>query len=153
MAEDSALLHLSRTHAEGQSKYVYFLLAATGAALGYALQKLDSSPLNLQTWFGLGAIASWLVSFFCGCKHITTIQSAILSNYILVQLQEGSHPRQPQSQQEMEVAWSVTNKSLESKNKKAELLNRFQFWLLALGVLLFSIWRVVLLFGVPHTSP
>lgn len=135
MSDDSSLLHLNRIHADGHSKYVYFLLAATGAALGYALQKLDGATLNWPVWFGLASIAAWLVSFLCGCKHITSIQSAILSNYQLIQLQSGSHPMQPQSQEEMQIAWSVTTNALESKNKKAQLLFRLQFWMLATGVL------------------
>ena len=45
MSEDY-LLHLNKQHAENHSKYVYFLLAATGAALGYALQKLDASTYS-----------------------------------------------------------------------------------------------------------
>jgi hypothetical protein len=147
MSDDSYLLHLNRTHAEGHSKYVYFLLAATGAALGYALQKLDNSTLNWQVWFGLIAIAAWLVSFFCGCRHITTIQSAINSNYQLIQLQQGNHPMQPQSHEEMQIAWQVTTKALDSKNSKAQLFFRLQFWLLAIGVLLFATWRVLVLLG------
>jgi hypothetical protein len=143
MSDD--LLQLNRQHAEGHSKYVYFLLAATGAALGYALQKLDGATYDSQVWFGLVAIACWLVSFFCGCKHVTTIQSVIMSNFQMLQLQHGSHPMQPQSQAEMKIAWEVTTSALESKNNTAQLFFRLQFWLLAVGVLLFATWRVLLL--------
>jgi len=153
MSDNSYLLHLNRTHADGHSKYVYFLLAATGAALGYGLQKLDSSAVNSQVWFGLGAIGFWLVSLFCGCKHIIAIQSAILSNYQLVQLQQGNHPMQPQSQEKLQIAWLVTSNALESKNSKAQLFFRLQFWLLAIGVLLFATWRVAVLFGVSRGAP
>lgn len=151
MSDD--LLHLNRTHAEGHSKYVYFLLAATGAALGYALQKLDSSTLNMQVWFGLAAIACWLISFLCGCRHITTIQSTILSNYQLLQLQQGSHPMQPRSQEERQIAWSVTANAIESKNNRAQLFFRLQFWLLAIGVMLFATWRVLVLVGASPGAP
>ena len=147
------LIHLNKLHAEGHSKYVYFLLAATGAAFGYALQKLDSSVFNCQVWFGLAAIACWLVSLFCGCKHITTIQLAILSNSHLLQLQQGNHPMQPNSQQGLEIAWKITSEALESKNNRAQLFFRLQFWLLAIGVLLFSTWRVVVLIGTAHSAP
>jgi hypothetical protein len=153
MSDDSHLLHLNRTHAEGHSKYVYFLLAATGAALGYALQKLDSSTLNTQVWFGLAAIACWLISFFCGCRHITKIQSAILSNYQLIQLQQGSHPMQPRSPEETLIAWSVTTSAIESKNNKAQLFFRLQFLFLAIGVLLFATWRVLALFEASPGAP
>jgi hypothetical protein len=145
------LIHLNKLHADG--KYVYFLLAATGAALGYALQKLDSSTFNNHVWFGLSAIACWISSLFLGCKHITTVQSVILSNSHLLQLQQGNHPMQPQSAQEMEIAWRVTNKALERKNSRAQLLFRLQFWSLAVGVLLFATWRVLILLGTAQGAP
>jgi hypothetical protein len=147
------LIHLNKIHADGHSKYVYFLLAATGAALGYALQKLDNSNFNPQVWFGLSAIASLLISFFCGCKHITAIQSVILTNSQLIQLQQGNHPMQPRSQQEMEIAWQITNAVLETKNNKAQLFFRLQFSLLAVGVLLFATWRVLVLVGTLKGAP
>jgi hypothetical protein len=147
------LLHLNRIHADEHSKYVYFLLAATGAALGYALEKLDGSTFDCKVWFGLSAIAVWLVSFFCGCKHITKIQSAILSNYLLVQLQQGSHPMQPQSPEGIQSALKITGEALESKNKSARLYFLLQFWLLAIGVLLFSAWRVLILWGASNGAP
>jgi hypothetical protein len=147
------LLHLNKLHADGHSKYVYFLLAATGAALGYALQKLDTSTFNCQVLFGLAAITCWLVSLFYGCKHITTIQSAILSNSHLLQLQQGNHPMQPDSREGFEIAWKITSNSLESKNNRAQLFFRLQFWSLAIGVLLFATWRVVILVGAAQSAP
>jgi hypothetical protein len=153
MSDNSNFQHLHRIYSDGHSKYVYFLLAATGAALAYALQKLDNSTLNWQVWFGLSSIVSWLLSFFCGCKHITAIQSAILLNTDLLQLQQGNHPMQPQSAQEMQIAWEVTNRALDKKNNRAQMLFRIQFWLLAGGVLLFSMWRVLVLFGQSQGAP
>ncbi|NIK08711.1 hypothetical protein FHY11_002221 [Xanthomonas arboricola] len=147
------LIHLNKIHADGHSKYVYFLLAATGAALGYALQKIDSSTYNCQVWFGLFAIGFWLLSFFFGCMHVTAIQSAVLSNSHLLQLQQGNHPMQPRTQQEMEIARRITSDALESKNNKAQLLFRLQFWLLATGVLLFTTWSILVLVGTAQSAP
>lgn len=147
------LLHLNKIHADGHSKYVYFLLAATGAALGYALQKLDNSAFNCQAWFGLSAIGCLLISFFCGCKHITAIQAAIFSNSQLIQIQQGSHPMQPVSQKEVEIARRVTSQALESKNNKAQTFFQLQFWLWAVGVLLFAMWRVLVLVGTAQSAP
>jgi hypothetical protein len=150
---DDHILHLSNRHAEEHSKYVYFLLAATGAALGYGLQKLDSSTYNSEVWLGLGAIALWLASFFCGCKHVTTIQSVIMSNFHLVQLQAGTHPAQPRSEVELRIAWEVTNRSIETKNNRAQLFFQLQFWLLSFGALLFAAWRVVALVAGAKGAP
>lgn len=147
------IIHLNRIHAEGHSKYVYFLLAATGAALGYALQKLDGSATDWSVWIGLGSIACWLLSFLCGCKHITSIQSAIQTNLEIVQLMSGSHPNQPSSQQEMTIALSAGSMALTSQNNSAKQFFDWQFRLLAVGTILFTAWRVIILFGVPSGAP
>lgn len=146
-------LHLNRVHADGHSKYVYFLLAATGAALGYALQKLDGSEVDWAIWFGLGAIALWLVSFWLGCKHISNIQSAIWANFQLLQLSDGSHPNQPASLDELAIARSAAAQALTYRNNAAQMFFNWQFRLLALGVLSFTTWRVLVLFGVPAGAP
>lgn len=141
-------LHLNRVHADGHSKYVYFLLAATGAALGYALQKLDGSDVDWTIWFGLGAIACWLLSFWLGCKHIANVQSAIWINFDLLQLSEGTHPNQPSSVEELVIAQTAAARALTNKNNAAQSFFNWQFRLLAFGVFLFTTWRVLVLFGV-----
>ena len=146
MSDD--LIHLNKAHADGHSKYVYFLLAATGAALGYALQKLDAANLDQVVWLGLSAIACWLVSFLLGCRHIVSIQAAIDTNFQLLQLTQGSHPRQPSSQEELSIAWTAGTQALDSLNRTAQAYFRWQFRLLALGVVMFTSWRVLVLFGV-----
>jgi hypothetical protein len=147
------LIHLNRVHDDGHSKYVYFLLAATGAALGYALQKLDSATLDWTIWLGLGSIACWLLSFLLGCKHITSIQSAINTNFQLLQIANGSHPTQPSSQEELAIAWAAGNQALTTQNSRAKYFFDWQFRLLALGVLLFTAWRILILFGVAGSAP
>ncbi|MCR6686073.1 hypothetical protein [Pseudoxanthomonas sp.] len=141
------LIHLNRVHADGHSKYVYFLLAATGAALGYALGKLDSTPVDCTVWLGLAAIASWLLSFWLGCKHVTSIQSAIWLNAEVLQLEEGTHPNQPSSMEATAIAKAAAASALEARNNRAAALFNWQFKTLALGVLLFTAWRVVFLLG------
>lgn len=138
------LIHLNRIHAEEHSKYVYFLLAATGAALGYALQKLDGSTYSPSVWLALLAIASWLLSFLFGCKHITAIKAAIFCNYELLTLKRNVH-----SDMLFEAAYAA----IQSNNARANLFFNWQFRLLAIGVVLFTAWRIVLLFHAPGTAP
>lgn len=138
------LRHLNRLHAEEHSKYVYFLLAATGAALGYALQKLDDSTYSPSAWLGLLAISSWLLSFLFGCKHITAIKAAIFCNYELLQIR-----RKSGSERLVEAAYAA----IESVNVQANSFFNWQFRLLALGVVLFTTWRVFLLFCPPGGAP
>jgi hypothetical protein len=138
------LRHLNRIYAEEHSKYVYFLLAATGAALGYALQKLDSATYNPLVWFGLVSIASWLLSFLFGCKHLIAIKVAIFCNYELLKLDRSVHSHK---------LFEVTYAAIQSSNEKANSFFNWQFRLLAFGVVTFTAWRVALLFYVPGTAP
>ena len=140
---DETLLHLNRLHADSQSKYVYFLLAAAGASLGYGLQKLDGVALTWWVSPGLFALALWLLSLFSGCKHVTSVQSTMHSNYLLLQLQGGSHPAQPRGAQETQIALDITRQAIKDKNGTARTYFTLQFWLLSFGVLFFTAWRVL----------
>jgi hypothetical protein len=140
---DETLLHLNRIHSDSQSKYVYFLLAATGASLAYGLQKLDGVALTWWASPGLLALGLWLLSLFSGCKHVTSVQSVMYSNYLLLQLQQGAHPAQPRTPQETQIAIGITRKAIETKNNTARTFFRLQFWLLFFGVLIFTAWRVL----------
>lgn len=137
------LSNLYRVHAEEHSKYVYFILAATGAALGYALQKLDASTFTPSIWLGLAAIAAWLLSFLVGCKHITARQTVLFCNYQMLRLQKKSGPPEV-----FEAAVDAFNVS----DERATRLHKWQFWLLALGVVLFIAWRVVVLICPPSAA-
>jgi hypothetical protein len=140
---DETLLHLNRLHADSQSKYVYFLLAATGASLAYGLQKLDGVALTWWVSPGLFALALWLLSLFSGCKYVTSVQSAMYSNYLLLQLQQGTHPAQPRGPQETQIALEITRQAIDTTNNTARTFFRLQFWLLSCGVLIFTMWRVL----------
>lgn len=131
------LRHLNRIHAEEHSKYVYFLLAATGAALGYSLQKLDGAPYNSLVWLGLASIASWLLSFLFGCRHLTAIKAAIWCNYELLKLDRSVHSQR---------FFDAAHGAIHSNNKRANYFFKLQFRFLAFGVVMFTTWRVALLF-------
>ncbi|WP_146092597.1 hypothetical protein [Xanthomonas arboricola] len=141
------LLHLNRAHLDGQSKYTYFLLAATGAALGYALQKIDGSTFHWTVYFGLAAVGSWLVSFLLGCMHLTSIQSALGKNFEYLQFRKGSHPTQPLPPQLITMACEALLTGIHRANSRAHRAYQWQFRFLATGVLSFVAWRILILFG------
>ncbi|MCR6663809.1 MAG: hypothetical protein NVV60_11875 [Luteimonas sp.] len=143
MTDRTELRELHRLHSDGQSKYTYFLLAAAGAAMGYALQKLDGLALSWDVSLGLIAVAFWLASFLCGCKRISWVHSSIYANYALLQLQHGLHPEQPPHPQALQAAMAGTQSAIKRNAGTARIYYRLQFWLLALGVVAFIAWRIV----------
>ncbi len=150
MADQSNLRELYRVHAEGQHRYVYFLLAASGAALGYGLQKLDGTPLSWGNALGVVAVVCWLLSFLWGCKRITAMQNAVYANYAMLQLKHGVHPEQPPPQL-ISVAAEAVRSAVEGHNAKANKYFHLQFRLLGIGTASFVLWRLLVMvsFNVP----
>lgn len=143
MADNKDLLELYKQHQASQDKYTYFLLAAAGAAIGFAVQKTEGQLLSL--WLlpvGL-AIVCWGVSFYYGCKNIVWVQTAIYANSSLLQLKSGTHPQQPPHQQLADAAISGVRNALETNVNKAQFFGIWQFRMLITGAVLFISWRIL----------
>ena len=143
MSENNEPLELYKQHQASQDRYTYFLLAASGAAIGFAIQKTDGLLLS---WWLVPAgvsIVCWGASFFCGCKNIVWVQTSIYANYNLLQLKSGNHPEQPPYQQYTEAAISGVKSALDSNVKKASFFGIWQFRLLIAGAVIFIGWRIL----------
>lgn len=140
MADDVKDLYLQ--HRVGQDKYTYFLLAAAAAALAFALQKTEGMVL---TWsmapLALAAI-SWALSFYCGCKCITWVQTALHANIAFLQLKSGSHPEQPADAAGLNAAVSGVRMALDHNSEKVRFFANWQFRMLLVGAVLFIGWHV-----------
>jgi hypothetical protein len=142
-----------KIHAENESKYVYFLLGATGAALGYALQKLDGVAFSWWSAPAVAALVFWLSSFYCGCRRIVWVQAAIRANYSLLQLKSGQHPEQPpDNPQLLQAALNGTSAAIKHNTNRATLFFNLQFALLATGVLFFTVWRLLAMLKITLTA-
>lgn len=127
---------------EAQYKYLYFLLAASGACLGYGLPKLEGQPRSLITALAIISCLSWIASIYFGCGALQKsqeISTHIFHGYAIEKNELFSaEPYGSKKQRE----------HLESKifeDKKSYDKNRMkQFLLLIAGVLLFPIWRMIL---------
>ena len=140
MADDVKDLYLQ--HRTGQDKYTYFLLAAAAAALAFAVQKTEGMNLSRSMVPLALAAASWALSFFCGCKNISWVQTALYANVALLQLKSGSHPEQPDHPALTQGAVSGVGKALDHNSEKAYFYANWQFRLLVAGALLFIGWHV-----------
>lgn len=141
MADNIDRLELYKQHQASQDKYTYFLLAAAGAAIGFAVQKTEG--LRLSWWLvpvGL-AIVCWGVSFYYGCKNIVWVQTAIYANHSLLQLKAGVHPNQPPHPELTTAAMSGVKEALDSNVSRAQFYGQWQFRMLITGALLFICWR------------
>lgn len=147
------LHHLNRAHLDGQSKYTYFILAVTGAAISCALQKIDGSTFHWAVYFDLMAVGCWLIIFLFGCIHLTSMQSAIGKNFEYVQYREGSHPTQPTQPKFAAIACEALPEGMYRANRRAHSTYQWQFRFIALGVLSFVAWRVLALLWYGVSAP
>jgi hypothetical protein len=143
MSLDDDLAELHRAHTAAQDKYTYFLLAASGAAIAFAVQKTEGSSISWWLLPVAGATLSWAGSFYCGCKNLSWVGAAISANYALLQLRAGSHPEQPPHRQLLEAATTGTLSAVTSNIEKAQFYALWQFRLIVLGAVLFIAWRVL----------
>lgn len=148
MSFESAIAELHKAHSQGQEKYTYFLLAAAGAAIGFAVQKTEGLPLSW--WLLPVGIATllWGASFYYGCRNLDCVSAAMSSNFNLLQIKQGSHPNQPPHPQLTEVALQGVRTALESNVQQARRYATWQFRLLIAGAFLFVSWRVLEMFRI-----
>ncbi|TFW28579.1 hypothetical protein [Massilia horti] len=142
MAYDGAMSDIYKAHQTGQEKYTYFLLAAAGAAIGFAVQKTEG--LRFSWWLlpvGLATIC-WAASFYAGCQNLLWVQSTMFGNMALLQLQNGTHPEQPPGGDYLNAAIEGTRQALHGNAGTAQSYGKWQFRYLVLGSVLFIAWRV-----------
>ena len=125
-----------------QNKHTYFLLAAAGAAIAFALSKTQSSMLDMyQIPLALG-ILCWGLSFFCGCRYVDYVSSHLYSNAMLLQVERGQHPVAGTQSQMIAAASAGIRDAMESNSEKANRLGHWQFRFLIAGAVFYILWHV-----------
>jgi hypothetical protein len=137
-----AFAELHKQHQASQDKYTYFLLAAAGACIAFATEKSAGVPLSWPLLLVALAVASWAVSFYCGCKCANTVQALTMANASLLSLNEGTHEHQPQEPEIRAAAIRGVQSAIDGNLKRASHFNEWQFRLFALGGVLFVAWRI-----------
>src|SRR4051812_14800739 len=88
-------VELYKLHRQGQDKFVYFLLAAAGAAIGFALTQTNGKALSLsQLPLGLAGCC-WAGSFVYGCHRLRLIDAQLFNNAEMLRMARGAHDEFP----------------------------------------------------------
>ncbi|MES9873135.1 MAG: hypothetical protein ABW146_08490 [Candidatus Sedimenticola sp. 6PFRAG7] len=139
------ILALHQQHRDGQSKYVYFLLAVAASAIGFSVQKTTGSGfLWQQLPLGL-AVGCWSLSFFFGCRHIKSTQIALAAN--LNYLKVVSSPENHESEIEYNEALDFHINEMQRSGGKARSTEQLQFGFLVAGFCLFLLWHLLAMYG------
>jgi len=135
-------LEIYRQHRAAQEKYVYFLLAAVGAAIALALSQTQGATLALsQIPLGL-AVLLWGLSFVAGCRHLSYVESTLYANGSLLKVQAGEDPRTGDHPQLIAAASEGIREAIEGNSTKAQFYGRHQFTLFVLGAVCYIGWHV-----------
>ena len=127
-----------RAYNEGHDKYIYFLLAAAGAAIAFAVTQTAAATLTLDK-IPLGlAIACWGLSFFAGCRQIQRNQDILHQNYQFLRMQDGIHPEFPPYPQ---LVHAIAE-DLEKRSKQSGKWGAWQFRFLITGAVFYITWHV-----------
>jgi hypothetical protein len=126
-----------------QDKHTYFILAAAGAAIAFALRETQSAALSWSQAPLAAAVLCWGSSFYCGCRHLLHMTSSLYSNFELLIVAEGLHPAAGTKPQVIAAASEGIRQGIDRHSSRAVPLGRWQFRLLILGALFYIGWHIL----------
>jgi hypothetical protein len=134
---DPAVQELHKAHREGLEKYVYFLLAAAGTAIAFAITQTQTATLS-PTKIPLGAaMAFWALSFYCGCRQLLETSGILYQNYQFLRMRgDVNFPGDPNFFEELQA-------DLEKQADKSGTWGKWQFRLLIAGAVLYIGWHIM----------
>ena len=139
---DENLREIYRALREAQTRYTYFLLAASGAAVGLAVNQTQNAVLAWRQLPLAVAAVMWGLSFFFGCRHLAYVSSSLYSNAELLRVENGGHPEVGQHPQMIAAASEGIRRALESNANRANRYGHWQFRSLITGGLFYVAWHV-----------
>lgn len=140
MASDTEL-EIYRQQRQGQDKYIYFLLAAVGASIAFALNQTKGLALTPSQWPLGAAVLCWAGSFLMGCSRLGLINDTLHANQGLVRVQKGTHEL-IEHPAEIPLASKMMKEGLEKLGRKTNRRALWQYRLLISGAALYIGWHV-----------
>jgi hypothetical protein len=148
-AESGRLSQLSEAEREvfrqfrqAQDKYVYFLLAAAGAAIGLAVNQTQTATIRWSELPLAFAVICWALSFVCGCCHLGYQTSSLYANMALLRVESGRHPEIGEHPQMMSAASQGIRDAIASNSNRATRYGKSQFAFLVSGAVFYLAWHV-----------
>ena len=142
MADDQ-LLEVYRQLRTSQDKYIYFLLAAAGAAIALALNRTQDRKLTLLLLPWGVALLLWGFSFVFGLRHLEYVNSTLFANADLLRVERGQHPKAGQAPEMINAASEVIRSAIDHNSDRASRFAKLQFRFFATGALAYVAWHVL----------
>lgn len=140
-------LELQKQFKAAQEKYIYFLLAVSASAIGYAITQVKVEPFNLNhIAFGL-SIFLWSLSFMSGLKFIEFNTESTFKNMLYL-----SFKRELKNSKNYEELVSKYKNDLYDESevtmKRLALYGGLQSKLLLLGALSYISWYALMILSI-----
>ncbi|MDV6342979.1 hypothetical protein [Nitrosomonas sp. Is37] len=148
MSQQSAS-ELYKIATETTAKYIYFLLATSGAAIACSVQVAEMSKFSWPLTFLVLALLSWGLSFYAGCKSLQFDISVHNLSFDVQQHAETMRvvqevlPEQEYSslREDYEKYIQQVNQTLNMHDSKVSSYLGRQFRWFITGIVAFVVWR------------
>jgi hypothetical protein len=134
MADNGTILELYRALRVATDKYIYFLLAAAGACIAFAINQTNDAFLSWSQLPLGAAVLCWGLSFYFGCRQVGGTLDLLYKNY---QFESMNLARA-----DPEFAASVS-KEMEKSSKRAAKHTALQYKFLLAGAALYIVWHAI----------
>ena len=136
---------------EAESRYIYYLLAASGAALGFTLEKAPTLETSFQYALFLITTFSWLLSFYFGLRAVQfrlTALNVLANAENLEQSTINAKKLLPQAHhaeldQKFFDSVALTNEALAKTSDRFANYLSWQFRFVAFGAIAYVAWKLL----------
>jgi len=143
MSNENYLGEVYRNLHKSQDKYIYFILAATIASIGFTITQTQNIIFG-RSLIPLGiSILCWGLSFFFGCRNREYYISILYANFDLLNVRLGYHPSTGSHPQKIQAASEGIMRAIQRNSDKASRLAHLQMTTFILGALFYLVWHIL----------
>lgn len=126
----SAELELKKSVHDMRLKYAYFLLAAVGACIGFAVTQTRGEMISIYQIPLAIAVISWSASFYVGCRYVHLLSVMVIFDINAMRSLRGSESER------------IAIQSYHNADTDAASAYRWQLRSFLIGAAFFLIWHV-----------
>lgn len=135
----AAIDDMYKAHRESNDKYTYFLLAAAGAAIAFAMSQTQNAALSWSKAPLALAVLAWAGSFLSGCLQIKQVNNLLQRNYRFLVVREGADPVFPATPEVL----SFIQDDLRERSEASGKWQARQLKLLVVGGIFYIAWHII----------
>jgi hypothetical protein len=140
---DDNMREVYRNLNASQDKYIYFLLTATIAAIGFTITTTNSLKLNITQIPLAVSVICWGLSFWFGCRNRQYFNSTLFANFDLIRVQNGQHPNVGAHPQLIQAASDGIKEAININSDRASKLANIQMYMFLLGAFFYIAWHIL----------